>query len=81
MTKATSSTDAPRGYEDCKAALCAEICRSMGFEPSNLAFSPGFTPAAEAELDRLCSGACDECPILDAATAMREDRIAREKMQ
>lgn len=65
--------------ETCKAALCAEICETMGFEPSNVAFSPTFTPTAQAELDRLCSGVCDVCPILEAAEAMKSIRLSRDK--
>ncbi len=68
-------------FEVCKAAICARICSSMGFEPSNLAFSPSFAPAAAAEMDRLCSGRCDDCPVLEMAGAMRARRIAAERLQ
>lgn len=58
----------------CKAALCVEICDDLGFDPSNLPFSPQFSPEAEAAFDRLCSSVCDTCPIREKAEAMAARR-------
>ena len=60
--------------EECKAALCAEIKDKLKFDGSNLAFSPNFNAEAQAELDRLCSGLCDTCPVLKVAKTMSEER-------
>lgn len=60
--------------DKCKAALCVEIKETLGFDGSNLAFSPSFGPDAQAEFDRLCSGLCDTCPMLDVAQSMNSQR-------
>ena len=61
--------------ETCKAALCAEISEKLGVDLANVSFAPEFTPAAQAEFDRLCTGVCDDCPVLDVAASMREKRL------
>jgi len=65
--------------EQCKAALCAEIIETLGFDGSNLAFSPEFARTASAELERLCSGLCGTCPVLEVAKSMSAKRLSREK--
>ena len=60
--------------DKCKAALCVEIQETLGFEGSNIAFSPKFGPDALAELERLCSGLCDTCPVLEVAKTMSAKR-------
>lgn len=60
--------------ETCKAAMCVEICEELGFDPSNAPFSPTLSAAAQAEFEKLCSGVCATCPVLEAAEAMAEAR-------
>lgn len=67
--------------DKCKAALCVEIKETLGFDGSNIAFSPKFGPDALAEFDRLCSGLCDTCPVLEAALTMKAARSTAEKAQ
>ncbi len=64
--------------DQCKAALCAEIKDKLGFDGSNLAFSPGFGANAKAEFDRLCSGLCETCPVLEVAKTMSTKRLNPE---
>ena len=65
--------------DQCKAALCAEIKNKLGFDSSNLAFSPGFGISAKEELDRLCSGLCETCPVLEVAKTMSAKRLNQEE--
>ena len=66
--------------EICKAAMCVEIYEELGFDPSNAAFSPTLSAEAQAEFDKLCSGVCATCPVLEAAEAMAAAR-ARPAVQ
>ncbi len=67
--------------DKCKAALCVEIKETLGFEGSNIAFSPTFSPDALAEFERLCSGLCETCPMLETALLMKAERNSAEKAQ
>lgn len=71
----TATTDKP-STETCKSALCAEISKKLGVDLANVSYAPNFTPAAQAEFDRLCTGVCDTCPVLDVAAAMRATRLS-----
>lgn len=71
----TATAEKP-STETCKAALCAEISEKLGVDLANVSYAPDFTPAAQAEFDRLCTGVCDSCPVLDVAAAMRTKRLS-----
>ncbi len=64
--------------DKCKAALCVEIKETLGFDGSNLAFSPDFSSDAQAEFDRLCSGLCETCPMLEIANTMKSARTSAD---
>ena len=70
----TASAQKP-STETCKAALCAEITEKLGVDLANVSYAPDFTPAAQAEFDRLCTGVCDDCPVHDLAATMRAKRL------